>query len=205
MNIFHRNDVWYQKCCHWASIPAQSGGTATAIAGSSPQHCHGHRDTGQEGAGLARLHISEHLQVGAGLAGEGETQQPGTCWNKASFTPRSRGLQRFPEQGEVAASSPASCLHGGRPLQGRLHRAMEVPPTVLDFTSRASSAHLPVRPLMRTLLFMTSPLLPIANTSCMHIAGERPREQNSCLWSDEGCQMGCQPTRDPVSSAAGSS
>lgn len=35
---------------------------------------------------------------------------------------------------------------------------------------------------------------PIANTRHMHSPGKRPREKNLFLWSDKGCQMGCQHT-----------
>lgn len=56
---------------------------------------------------------------------------------------------------------------------------------------------------MRTLLFAMPVMLPIANTRRMHFAGERPREQNLFLGSDECCQMGCQPTWQPAAAAGG--
>lgn len=160
-----------------------------------------HRDAGHEKAGLAELHISGHWQAGAALVREQETQQSGTCSSRPIFAPRSTRLQGSPERGEALPCHPPSS-RGKDPSRGWLSKAMKLPPMVQDFSSRgAFSVQLLARPLMRTMILVTPALLPVANTRCMHLAGERPREQNFLLWSEEDCQMGFQPTWEPTAAA----
>lgn len=81
---------------------------------------------------------------------------------------------------------------------------MKLHPVVQDFSGRgAFSVQLPAGPLTRTMLYVTPALLPVANTRCVHLAGERPREHNLLLWSKEDCQMGFQPTWEPTAAAGG--
>lgn len=55
-------------------------------------------------------------------------------------------------------------------------------------------AQLPAEALVRMLLLKTPAPWPIASTRHIHSTGKRPRQQNLFLWSDKGCQMGCQHT-----------